>query len=920
MIFSLLSTSISAAKFNSDKNLQMATTEHFDIIYNDESSLLASQIKDICEITYTEICRTYNIKEGKRFPVIVSADIQQFNSYFRSNSPESIVIFDTIIPNDLFNIFGSKNMVNVFRHELTHALTLSNVDSITYKLFGFDFAYLNTTTFQKEGVTVFFESNKGEGRLNNPLENSKLIESKAEGTFPNYQEANVNRILHTNGNFYLYSSTFYEYLINTYGIDMFNAYYKKITSFNLFFVIPEIAFNQTFPDSLMNVWDNYRNSVADVNIDESLIIEELCDIPSLSLVSSGDEVYAINKKFGNVSKVSVNNGELHGILDIPKNTNDVNVNDGVITVSCINMPSNFTNPNKTYTSVLKNGRKKDYDISSFRNAIYLDDNLIGIKNEGEIEYLQWIDMNGNFVKNFYLPKNEAIQRLSVDDDNNIIFTSRKLDNCYISRLTKDGRDVVMLDKGVLIQGLSIYNNKVILSTVKKDELTKLTIIDFKTKTLKVMQETILGGVYYPILTDDDTMVFVRRYYNGQSLSRLNINQLTFKTKNIIVTHLDFIEKIGDSSVIIDGASDYDGIKYLLKNIKPTLNFLVFEELFAEQAITVNFRGVDPISMYSFGSSITGEMSKKEKALISKTQFSYDVNEVKYYAKFDGKLNWDENLDYSSGFEAQVGWSFQKDLKMNKSINYNLNFDFDFSNKNYYTTYFKAQAFKIGDIYSIGFLNDNANKLGITASSNWAYKKQSGRNNLNYLLFSTGLSSSYYYYLNEYNYYDVSTNTRRISADPTQALSINGNFEIHLPYLISGIDNRILSYDLPTSIKANTVYNVFDNNVFYSMDLITTLFAYNIDRAFLKHVPIYYRTLNLELGYNILGNVGFGSNNVGSIFKPTSSSVYLQSYILMSPTSTIYSSTIGAKIGAKLVYNLNNNKELKFSILFASQLL
>jgi hypothetical protein len=920
MVFSLLSASLSAAKFNGDEAIKMFTTEHFDIIYNDESSMLASQIKDICEITYTEICETYDVEEGKRFLVIVSADIEKFNSYFQYTNPQSIVMFDTIVANDCFNVFGSQNMAKVFRHELTHALTLTNVDSLTYKLFGFDFATINSTSFQKEGVTVYFESNQGEGRLNDALENSKLIEAKAEGTFPNYQEANVGRILHTNGNFYLYGSTFYEYLINTYGLDMFNEYYNKITSFNPLLVFPEYAFNHTFPDGLIDAWDNYKSSVADIDVDDSLIIEEISDIPHLSLIDGGDDVYAINPMYSNVSKVSTTNGELNGIMDISNNTRDANVNEGVVTVSSINMPSNFTNPNKTHTSVLKDGIKKDYDIFSFRNSIYLDGNLVGIKNEGELEFLQWIDLNGNFIKNFYLPKNEAVQRISVDADNNVVFTSRYLDNCYISRLTEEGRDVVKLDKGIAIQGLSIHNNNIVLSTVQKDELTKLTIVDFENKTIKVMQETILGGVYYPILIDDNAMVFVRRFYSGQSLSRMDINQLSFNTKRIEVTHFDSIDK-EDSFVTIAGAEDYDGIKYLLKNIKPTLDLLVFAELFMEKALTVNLTGVDPISKYSVESSITGEIGEEEKAVISKNLFVYNMNDSKYYAKLDGKINWDVNGDYSSGLEAQLGWISQKDLNMNKILNYGLNFDFDYSNGNYYSTYYQAQAYNTDSsgAYTNQFKNANINKVAATASTNWSYNKFCGRNNLNYLSFIAGLSTSYYHYFADHYYYDVSSNSDRPSTDLNQALIINGNLTIHLPYLIPGIDNRIVSYNLPTTIKTFTNYNVLDSNVFYSVDVNSTLFAYNIDGTFFNHIPLYYRTLNLEAGYNISGRVGFGSNNVGSMFRTPDRSIYANVYVLVSPTSTVLASSVGAKIGAKLNYNINEDN-LKVSLMFDGQLL
>jgi hypothetical protein len=921
LVLFFICTSLSAAKFNSNENLKMVTTEHFDIIYNDESSLLASQIKDICEISYSEICETYDIKEGMRFPVIVSADIEQFNSYFQYMSPLSIVIFDTVVTNDQFNVFGTNNMANVFRHELTHALTLTKVDSLTSRLFNFDFSLINANSFQKEGVTVFFESINGEGRLNDPLENSKLIEAKAEGTFPSYQEASVPRSLYTNGNYYLYGSTFYEYLINTYGIDKFNEYYKKLLNFNWLFIFPEYTFNHTYPEKLMDVWNDYKNNVPSVDIDDYLIIENLSEIPYLSLIDDDDNIYALNSRYSSVSKFDIASGELVNVLDISSNTRDVNVNDGVITVSGINIPADFSNPNTTYTTVSKNGKNIDLDISSFRNSVYLDGNIVGVKNEGEVEYLQWMDLEGNVLRNFYLPKNEAIQRISVDDDDNLIFTSRYLDNSYISRLTERGRDTIKIDSGVSIHGLSIYNNKVVLSTVKKDELAKLTIVDFENKTIKTMQETILGGVYYPIIQNDNQLYFIRRFYSGQSFSTMDINQLTFNIKSVEVTHSNSISKVDDTRVTIDGATKYDGVKYLFNNISPSLNILVIPELILEKALTINFSGTDPISQYSESGSITGEYSDEEKALIVNNTFVYNMNNNQYSVQIDGKLNWDLDNDFSSGFETQLGWSTDLDLKMNRSLNYGLNLDFDFSNGNYYSTYYQANFYADDNgIYTYDFINSNFNKLGATAFSTWSYNKNCGINSLNYFSLSTSLSSSFNYYLDKYHYYDISSSTYSITTEPTPSLSLDSGLKIHLPYLIPNINNRIYTYDLPTTIQAVTSYNVFATYLDYIIDVNTTLFSYNLEEAYHNHIPLYYRSFNVELGYAMGGKAGFGPNNVGSTFRTPSSFIYANTYVSVSPTSTSLASSVAAKIGATIIYNQNEDKPWKVYFLFDTQLI
>ncbi|MBK5200709.1 MAG: hypothetical protein JJE21_04150, partial [Spirochaetaceae bacterium] len=546
--------------FNSTKDIRVISTEHFNIIYNNQSSLLAKDIYQNCEDLFNDICDNFDFSIDHSFNVVVTADIQQFNSYFAS-FPNEIVIFDTVTTNNYYNYFYDHFMLNVFKHELTHALSLTDDNKFITNIFGklFSPANIFLTSFQKEGITVNSESQDGQGRLNNPSYDALLYESKIEGNFPSYFDVQGLRDIPSNANYYLFGAYFYQYLIDTYGVENFNKYWEMNSNWNVFLIFPNYSFKKVYNITIEQAWKAFENSIEDISINYSIDIKTIENIYPKYIVGSGTNVFIGDYFQNNTEKFDKENFKLSSYSSSFADLGEITANKDTIVLSKYN---NSAQP-LTYTRVVNQNGSYTYDIDSFRLAILLDSTtLVGVKNEGEIEYLQWIDTNNlKVMKTFNLKDNEAVQNIAVNSSNDIVFTSRIGESNYLSILSAKKRVLYKLGERVSIEGLNIYQDKAVLTTIRDGELARLTLIDLASGRMDYMDSNILGGVYSPTMLDDNTILFISKYYDRSNLSVLYVNDINFNTVYLEKSLSENLPK-KQSKVTIDGFRKYNPLDFI----------------------------------------------------------------------------------------------------------------------------------------------------------------------------------------------------------------------------------------------------------------------------------------------------------------------------------------------------------------------
>jgi len=226
------------------ESLQVLKTRYFDIIYSPSSKVSATLLYEYADSYAEEIATRLGKKIPHRYPVYLSSKSEVLNGYYTLFPYQRIVIYDsTAKDGELGNSYDS--ILNVFYHELTHAISL--------------WYYLPILSLSfDEGVAVLFESREDQGRLNDPLIMHHLMQNKIDKTTPTWREAAGHRDVYPAAFWaYIYGASFLSYLENIYG----NTEYVKFFHSH-FFVFPKAKTKHIFKKPLEELWKDFVDSIS----------------------------------------------------------------------------------------------------------------------------------------------------------------------------------------------------------------------------------------------------------------------------------------------------------------------------------------------------------------------------------------------------------------------------------------------------------------------------------------------------------------------------------------------------------------------------------------------------------------------------------------------------------------------------------
>ncbi|MDR0910141.1 MAG: hypothetical protein LBM77_10295, partial [Spirochaetaceae bacterium] len=227
--------------------LKTIETEHFDIIYPEESERTAAFIAGFADEVFDRIVAVYDAEavDVRKIPVTITPDTDLFNAYMNPLPYPHLVIFDTP-PNIEVSATYENAIYGLFVHELNHAITFSMRSPVTaafrkvfgswvsptYLIFGFG-------EFMVEGSSVLLESEDwpelgGLGRANDPFVRSKLIQAYHEGLFQSALQATGADDRWASAR-YDFGGLFNKYLYDTYGRDKYAAFWAAVGSFKSWF-------------------------------------------------------------------------------------------------------------------------------------------------------------------------------------------------------------------------------------------------------------------------------------------------------------------------------------------------------------------------------------------------------------------------------------------------------------------------------------------------------------------------------------------------------------------------------------------------------------------------------------------------------------------------------------------------------------
>lgn len=216
-----------------------------------------------------EISTLLKTKITKRIPVYLIAKNQLLNAYFSVLPYNHIVLYDSgIFDSQLSNL--KDNILMVFYHELTHAISLNirspfwqGMSSVFGDALSPNMLWSMPLSFI-EGVTVSFESRRDmQGRLNDPLVHHFFSQNKIEKKSPSWQEAASSKNIYPYAKWsYLYGGAFSLYLQEKYGMENYARLWHRGGRFGFFrdFTIRQ-KFKKIYATSLDSAWQDFLSAL-----------------------------------------------------------------------------------------------------------------------------------------------------------------------------------------------------------------------------------------------------------------------------------------------------------------------------------------------------------------------------------------------------------------------------------------------------------------------------------------------------------------------------------------------------------------------------------------------------------------------------------------------------------------------------------
>jgi hypothetical protein len=220
------------AVYQPARKLYTLKTEHFTIIYPEESRSAAQYLKSIAEGVYDEASAKLKVSKFPNIPVMITPDSEELDGE-TSFMPLRITLYQApISPNSGFALFNDE-LKKLFMHELTHALSLS-IRSPFWQFLAGVFCDgivpvdLVAPESFVEGVAVSFESADGFGRAADTPYAAAIRQDILEGKFKSFNQATGAWDHYPFDIYYVYGGCFSRYLQATYGMDKYAELWQEM--------------------------------------------------------------------------------------------------------------------------------------------------------------------------------------------------------------------------------------------------------------------------------------------------------------------------------------------------------------------------------------------------------------------------------------------------------------------------------------------------------------------------------------------------------------------------------------------------------------------------------------------------------------------------------------------------------------------
>ena len=526
-------------------SLWLIETEHFDIIFPEESESSARTLASYADKTYKQVSALLGIDVPGRIPVTFVPHTDSFNGYYNPVPYPHILLYDT--PMDLEWTNFANNLEGLFLHELTHAVSLNTRRPFLrglQRIFGnwVTPSAINSPAFMTEGVTVSFESLSGFGRANDPrikqylrqaiYEDKFLTPFQVSGVYDIPNQANMN---------YEYGGLFSKWLQDNYGMEKYAELWQAMGRSFYFSVFTYRSgyyhlFKNVYGVDFIDEWNAFKSSLTLYGLEtnnEEFLPEEYRffskkDISIQALTAwketlyfiSGGEVRAYNTVTG--KQDSFNPGSCYDI--------DVSADGKTLLLSGYRLASGSLSGSGRYSAIVTehradSGRRTGRTINGLYKARYFRDGVIGIRSDLHNTCIVYEDFNGRSEMLFQGNESLLFSGPQAVDEERIVFIAADngirelwLYNYISGELFRiesaSGDDEYWL----FMRGLGVYDGKLLFSHNADDRMYKLGLIDLDTMQGVFNSRDFSGGVFDPV-SIDDSIYYIGAFFSGDSLLR-----------------------------------------------------------------------------------------------------------------------------------------------------------------------------------------------------------------------------------------------------------------------------------------------------------------------------------------------------------------------------------------------------------------
>lgn len=658
------------------KDLKVIKTEFFNIIYTPGSEKSAAVIAEHADDLYRELHDTYNLIHDFRMPVTITSSQDMFNAYFTQAPYNRIVLFDTQSPASMA-VF-EEDLLMVFRHELTHAITI-NIKTpfwvVVSKIFGdmINPTPLIATSGQLEGIAVTEESRTGEGRLHSEFTRHIVKQAKLEDNFPNFAEITGARSIYVYDYNYKFGGEFMEYIRQRYGEEKMAEYWKRMTNLGglTYFTI----FESVYGISMKDAWNDFKEDfpVPEIPADptETGLVSQFNndkDFEQYTYVASAKDkivyynkntigfYYALKdensptgytkpKKFlqqGSIQSMNLSADGRYLTYVYLSQAGALPKNKMVIydfaTKSKFKVPQDRLNNGVMFT-ITEGGAQikylaanKNISQESSINIFRLEEN-----SKGKLKNMELVETINNKHNNF-------ATNLQADDKGTIYYLSKEGVEYIIKSydfISKVHKQYELPHPDMLIQGLSISpaadgSTRALFTYVQPGTMPRLgeakilpTGIEYN-----LYQQDLSGGIYAPVALDENDIMYLGYFLNGNHIYTTKTTAMTADTIPGVVTDLGVRSEAENQSMafvdtsILNSAKDFSVWPYLVKGSWYPLS---------QSASHGLSKGLDSINAYGsiLGASFTGTLPWGSPMYTLSAGYNLSTNSGTFQTVFTG---------------------------------------------------------------------------------------------------------------------------------------------------------------------------------------------------------------------------------------------------------------------------------------------